>query len=90
MILKGKDKEGRESQMMWSLATKELEKKKERKKELSKRQLKNQSALYFRKTKIGNSPAVQWLGLRAFTAGLGFNPCPGIPQDVQRDREKKK
>ena len=43
---------------------------------------------------IRNSLAVQWLGLRAFTAqGLGSTPCQGtkIPQSrVARPKKKKK
>ena len=43
--------------------------------------------------KNGNSPAVQWLGLRAFTAeGSGSIPGQGtnIPQVARQGQKKKK
>ena len=43
--------------------------------------------------KVGNSPVVQWLGLRVLTAeGLGSIPGQGtkIPQAAQRGKKQNK
>ena len=51
--------------------------KKKKKREVSKYVLNNATDINLKAHK-GNSPAVQWLGLSAFTAvGPGFNPWSG-------------